>query len=57
MPRLGPHSRASLADALAQAGVILAEVARVRPELAAFFGCLYQRRCAPKKPSRCAAPT
>jgi hypothetical protein len=33
---------------------ILAQVWRVRPELAAFFGCCTTRRCARRKRSRCA---
>ena len=42
----------------AQVRAILAQVARTRPELAAFFGCLYYAaHCAPRKPSHCAALT
>jgi integrase len=33
----------------AQVGVILAEVARIRPELAAFFGCLYYAALRPEE--------
>ena len=36
---------------------ILAEVARLRPEMTAFFGCLYYAALRPEKPLRCAAPT
>jgi hypothetical protein len=41
----------------AQVRAILAQVARTRPELAAFFGCLYYAALRPKKPSRYAAMT
>jgi hypothetical protein len=41
----------------AQVRAILAQVARVQPELAAFFGCLYHAALRRKKPSPCAAPT
>jgi len=33
----------------AQVRAILAQVSSIRPELAAFFGCLYYAGCAPKK--------
>ena len=38
----------------AQAEALLAAVTRIRPVLAAFFGCLYCGGCARKKPSPCA---
>jgi hypothetical protein len=40
----------------AQVGVILAEVARIRPELAAFFGCLYYAALRPRRSRRAAPP-
>jgi integrase len=56
-PHLALHSRASLAVALspatvaspAQVRAILAQVARARPELAAFFGCLYYAALRPEE--------
>ena len=41
----------------AQVRAILTQVSRIKPELAAFFGCLYYARCARKKPSPWAATT
>ena len=41
----------------AQVRAILTQVSRIKPELAAFFGCLYYARRARKKPSPCAATT
>ena len=41
----------------AQVRAILTQVSRIKPELTAFFGCLYYARCARKKPSPCAGTT
>ena len=37
-----------------QVNAILTQVTRIRPELTAFFGCLYYAALRPRKPSRCA---
>ena len=48
-----PRAAAAVSPAIvaspAQVGVILAEVARIRPELAAFFGCLYYGALRPEE--------
>ena len=41
----------------AQVRAILTQVSRIRPELAAFFGCMYCAALRRKKPSPCAATT
>jgi hypothetical protein len=41
----------------AQVQAILAEVSRIRPDLAAFFGCLYYAALRPEEAWQCAAAT
>ena len=48
-PRAAVAVSPATVPSAAQVGVILAEVARIRPELAAFFGCLYYAALRPEE--------
>ncbi len=56
-----PQSSAALDPAVVaspdQVSALLDAIARTRPELTAFFGCLYYAALRRKKPSPCASPT
>ena len=52
-PRLSRSADPRSAATPAEVQAILAEVTMIRPELTAFFGCLYYAACAPPKRSRC----